>query len=212
MDLLTKSSKTEVDDDEPGGEELDPVVIFISGWSGPGIEWELSPIKLALQANDFETVRFNPHRGGRGNIHNSSKWLAVESAQYLEMGRKVFYIGHSMGGLVAKEAADIIDPHGIVSIGTPHRGTWAANLAPPWFSTSAKQMRVGSEYIQQHMELPTMCPMLNIVCAYDELIIPRTHAIHPAADHVEWVNHNHLSVIFSQKIADMIVNYLKGWT
>ena len=187
-----------------------PVVFFVSGWSGPGLEWNISPIKRKLDECGYETHRLKAPKNGWGDIHESAYILAVKAGEYVQQGREVFLIGHSMGGLIAKEAQDYVDIDGVVTIGTPHQGTITAGLAP--WSESARQMKRGSEYLTQVNYSPSMSPMLCVACKYDELIIPRDSAVHPHADYVEWVNHTHISCIFSRKVAHLIVNYLKSWT
>jgi pimeloyl-ACP methyl ester carboxylesterase len=174
------------------------------------VEWHISPIKRKLDECGYETHRFHPLGNGWGDITANTHKLAVEAGEYSQQGREVFLIGHSMGGLIAKEATDVVDVQGIVTIATPHRGTQLAMLAP--WSESARQMTPGSEYIKGNMAFPTMCPMLNIACRYDELVVPRGNAVHPSADFVEWMTHDHLTVMFSRKVANVIVNYLKSWT
>jgi pimeloyl-ACP methyl ester carboxylesterase len=187
-----------------------PVVIFISGWSGPGLEWHISPIKHKLDECGYETRRFNPRRFGIDCMVDAAQTLAVFVERFTQEGRPVYLIGHSMGGLVAKYTGDLTRIDGVVTIASPHCGTVLAHLAP--WSESARQMCPNHPFIDNNKIFPSMSPMLSIACRFDELVIPRSSAVHPASDHVEWVNHNHVSVMFSRRIANMIVNYLKSWT
>ncbi|HEX4508489.1 MAG TPA: permease, partial [Burkholderiaceae bacterium] len=56
-------------------------------------------------------------------------------------------VAHSMGGLVARAWLRGVDPARVarvITLGTPHGGTWLAGLA---LSPNAKQMRVGSAWM-----------------------------------------------------------------
>lgn len=214
--MLEDALKTGVDDSQKhlatSGEK--PVVIFVPGWGSPkqGFEWELSPMKHKLDECGFETVKFDAWQNGLCEIEINRDRLCLLASEYIRDGREVYYIGHSLGGLIAKEAQDLVDINGLITIGTPHKGTATAQLASGWLSKSAAQMKIGSQYVKANMEQPSMCPMVCIACRFDILIVPPQNAVHPHADHVEWVNHTHLSVMFSRKVANIVVNYLKAWT
>lgn len=181
------------------------VVVFISGWGGPGFEWIISPIRK-MSDIFFETHVLHPQGFGWGDIQGSAERLCAFSSRFLPE-RNVFYVGHSMGGLVAKAAQEMVDVAGLVTIGTPHKGTPVASLAP--WSRSARQMMPDSSFIAANASVPSMAPMLNIACRFDELVFPHSSAVHPVADDVRWVNHTHMSAIFSKKVANIVVDYLK---
>src|SRR5690606_4658923 len=64
-------------------------------------------------------------------------------------------VGHSMGGLVAihykQKHPDDVEVKDIITLGTPLDGTRVAVAAP--FSPLAKQMREGSEFVQEKKAL-----------------------------------------------------------
>ena len=184
-------------------------MFLVSGWSGPGVEWKLSPIPARLRYAGFVVRRHHQPANGWGNISTNAAILAESIRKEKERGRQVFVIGHSMGGLVGREtdAWGWKNIDGLVTIGTPHRGTIVAHLGR-LFSQSCRQMLPKSKFIANHSGWPTMYPQLNIACKFDLAVIPGINAVHPLADEVEWVNHGHLSVIYSKKVADRVVEFL----
>ena len=184
-----------------------PMVILVSGWSGPGFEFFY--IKKLLKLNGFDVAHFIQKHNGWGDITENAKNLAAMVNTIQLTGRKVFVLGHSLGGLIAKKAQDQCVPHAIATIATPHEGTWMAKLAP--WSTSARQMQPGSDFIANN-NMPSWCPMLNIGCRFDEVVIPHDSMVHQHADKVEWVNHTHITVMFSLKTTLKIVEYFKSFT
>jgi pimeloyl-ACP methyl ester carboxylesterase len=184
------------------------VVYLVSGWSGPGIEWRFSPIRSLLRDSGYQVRYFRQKSNGWGDISDNACKLGFLIREHLDAGSKTYIIGHSMGGLVAKEAQRYGMPSAIVTIGTPHEGTHAARLAP--WSTSAHQMRVGSDYIKYVNSSPSIAPMLCVACRYDEVVLPRESAIHNFADESLWVNHTHMTCIFSKLVAQHILDFLKS--
>jgi pimeloyl-ACP methyl ester carboxylesterase len=174
------------------------------------MEWSISPITHRLAEAGFEVRRHHQPMNGWGSIELNAAMLGEAIDIQKKKGRKVFVVGHSMGGLVGKHSEVWTDIDGLVTIGTPHAGTYMAYLAP--WSKSAKQMRPGSKFVEKKNFFPAMAPMLNIACRFDLAILPGANAVHQFADEVMWVNHGHLSVIYSGKVAAKVVDFFKAWT
>jgi pimeloyl-ACP methyl ester carboxylesterase len=118
----------------------------------------------------------------------------VESAT----GRAPLVVAHSMGGLVvrawlrayaARGAADRVAK--VVTIGTPHRGTWLAGWA---LSPNARQMRMGSAWIEA-LGRDTPAGLASLfVCWWsecDQIVFPPPAAVLPGAEsrHISGVAH-----------------------
>lgn len=82
---------------------------------------------------------------------------AIDAAvrqMYRQTGLTPVLVGHSMGGLAARAwlAAQVLRPgmlapvHAVVTVGTPHQGTWLARFA---LSVNARQMRMGSRWLSE---------------------------------------------------------------
>ncbi len=88
---------------------------------------------------------------------------------------RVHLIGHSMGGLVARYYVQCMDGdqrvHTLVTLGTPHSGTYAARLVP---HPVARQLRPGSDIIAE-LAMPAPGCRTRFVAFWsdlDQMIIP----------------------------------------
>lgn len=105
------------------------------------------------------------------------------------------FIGHSMGGLVGRhliqrtEFSEHVDSY--VSLGTPHRGVYAANLGPRIGSLS--QMASGSDFLKRlnNSEWPDRIPALSISAGLEDIVYPRSSTQFKYATNITipWVNH-----------------------
>jgi pimeloyl-ACP methyl ester carboxylesterase len=181
--------------------------VLVSGWSGPGLEWRFSPIRTTLQEKGFRTVHFHQCSNGWGDIeHNGRKLGRLIDA--LTPSGDVYLIGHSMGGLVARvgEGTAVRPIQGAVTIGTPHGGVDLGRYA--FFSTSARQMATGSEFLKKWDKIPPMSPYMSLVCQYDGIVRPIERAEWQYAQN-DYVKHTHLSVIYSKNVAHKIHSFFQ---
>ncbi|TAM47795.1 MAG: alpha/beta fold hydrolase [Burkholderiaceae bacterium] len=101
-------------------------------------------------------------------------------------GRAPLLVCHSMGGLATRAwlraANGYARVHHIVTIGTPHHGTW---LARSMGGANARQMRIGCDWQHQlERDLPAQQQAL-FTCWYsncDNIVFPASTATLPGAD------------------------------
>jgi pimeloyl-ACP methyl ester carboxylesterase len=88
---------------------------------------------------------------------------------------RVHLIGHSMGGLVARYYVQRLGGdqrvHTVVTLGTPHSGTYAARLVP---HPVARQLRPGSDLIAELAEPAPGCKTRFVAfwSDFDQMVIP----------------------------------------
>lgn len=120
-------------------------VIFVHGWTDEAASLECGPMwnKIASIPNAYP-IAFDYRDANRNwvtdpRIGKALKERIEQLAQAsLEGGGagKVIVIGHSMGGLATREAAGLLraeavrDIDLVVTLGTPHNGSWVAGLTP----------------------------------------------------------------------------------
>ena len=92
----------------------------------------LKPVRLSLVDRERNIIKLND---------------LIDVKRRLVKAEKVIIIGHSQGGIIARRWMDIFDPKGektlvIITLGTPHSGSWAAALALPlfWWSRALWQL------------------------------------------------------------------------
>jgi len=153
--------------------------------------------------NGYDVLRLRyPHRGFAPIQYSAKATKDLVEAIRPEYSH-ITFVGHSMGGLIGRYLIQRTDVGGLVdayvSIGTPHKGTYMAFLAP--WSKSAHQMRPGSEFLKRLDASPwPNIPALTIKGALEEVVIPRSNASFDyAADEVVIPNANHASLLFNKQ-------------
>ncbi|MGC1480546.1 MAG: alpha/beta fold hydrolase [Chthoniobacterales bacterium] len=123
-------------------------------------------------------------------------------------------VGFSMGGLIARHYAQrIADPtriDALVTIASPHRGTWLAWFLP---LPGVQQMRPGSAFLRdldadiadfQHIR------WITIRTPIDLMIIPSTSSKLPWAENSTYPVLAHPLLVFDRRVIDRTVEALKN--
>ena len=133
---------------------------------------------------------------------------AAVVALQAQTGRPPLLVGHSMGGLAIRDwlaaqpdaAAADARVAGVVTIGTPHRGTWLARWG---FSANARQMRQGSPWLAALAAAETPARRARITCFYshaDNVVFPAGHATLDGADNRHLPGAAHMQLVFEAPV------------
>jgi triacylglycerol esterase/lipase EstA (alpha/beta hydrolase family) len=137
-------------------DQPDPVVI-VNGTFGPAFFYE--PLAKRLRDDDHQVFIFELTNLGTGDIANTAQDLAafVDNVRGQTGADKVDLVGHSQGGLVARQYVKYLggDAHvdSLVSLGAPHYGTAIADLAKFFGGgnclgiVACQQMAQGSDFV-----------------------------------------------------------------
>ena len=126
-------------------------------------------------------------------------------------GRPPVVLAHSMGGLavrawMAEDAARAARVHRVITIATPHRGTWLASLG---LTANARQMRMGGQW---QASLVGAAPhAARFTCwwsACDQVVFPPPVAEMPGAESRPIHGVAHLSLIEQPEIWDDLLRRL----
>lgn len=131
---------------------------------------------------------------------------AVRRAEALT-GRPPWLVCHSMGGLAARAwlaatpgAAGRVC--GVVTIGTPHHGTWLARFS---HMPNGRQMRVCGEWLQRLEAREAQQARPPFVCWYsnaDNIVFPATTATLAGADNRHLPGVPHVAMAFHPVVMD----------
>ena len=139
----------------------------------------------------------------------------VEDLRRISGSNRVHVVGHSLGGVIARWFVEEMGGHRVVdtcvTIGTPHRGTYAAYLGP---GSAARDLRPGSG-VMLRLESSlrrSRVKYVNLYSDLDLLIVPPSSALLPEQRNV----HNHLvedlghtSLLLSDELVDQLCRHLE---
>lgn len=123
---------------------------------------------------------------------------------------KVVIVGHSMGGLVAR---DYLRRYGgakvarVVTIGTPHHGSRFAYLAAGW---CLAQIRPGSAWLAALPEPPPSPPIVSLWSPHDSMVAPQTSAVLEGAINVAFLGVGHNALLRDAQVHARVVAEIRA--
>ena len=138
----------------------------------------------------------------------------IISKLHLESGKKVILIGHSLGGLLSCGSAQ--DPKiekmcaGIITLGTPYRGSGLAAIA---IGRLGRSLHPQSNLFNgdNKISYPRSISKTAIISPTDELVLPWSN-LEPVAD--EWNIKRtralgHVAMLYSRQVGSMVVEAIR---
>jgi predicted alpha/beta hydrolase family esterase len=125
-------------------------------------------------------------------------------------------VGHSMGGLAIRAwwraQGDRADArvHSVITIGTPHHGTFTARLAQ---GVNARQMRRGSAWLQELAQAEPASRRARFTCFYshcDNISMPSSTGALAGADNRHLDGRSHLALTFVPEVFDEVMRRVKA--
>ena len=168
--------------------------------------------RLREQRIPFIAVNLEPIFGSMDN-YTSTIEAAVRRLEECT-GLAPVIVGHSMGGLAIRAWLRDSDNHGrahrLVTIGTPHHGTWLARFA---MTQNGRQMRLNSAWLNGIAESGTQAPFHQFTCFYghcDNIVFPALTATLPGADNRHIAGTAHVHMAFHESVFSEVQNWLRS--
>ena len=126
---------------------------------------------------------------------------------------KVILIGHSMGGLIARNYVQSrggsAHVQAMVTLGSPHHGS---KLAPFALSTMGKSLLPGCEFLTRFNSVPwpEATPATSIFTRYDNIVLPVESAKMEGARHFELDGMGHTALLFHPRALQTVIEALSS--
>lgn len=186
-------------------------VVFVHGFFCNRAFWTPWMARLQDAGRVYEAISLEPVFGSIDDYR-----LPIDNAVRRVMaatGVVPLLVCHSMGGLAARawlEGQPAGGPaHHVVTIGTPHRGTWLARWG---HSTNTRQMQLGSDWLARLNDAQTASSVHQFTCWYstaDNIVFPSSTATLFGADNRELHGVAHVQMAFLPQVVSETLAMLK---
>ena len=198
---------------------LDPIDIQVGRLSSLHLSATTPIVPLGVVLYSYLRLKLNLRASGFAPILYDYDWrrgvdeLGAALAERIrnEPSDRIMIVAHSMGGLVARAALRLLeadDIRQIVTLGSPHHGTWLAQLLP---GLPYRQMQPDSEWLAalnaaQEGRFPV--PVTCIYSTNDNLVTPSRSAALQGATRFELRGLGHLSLLSARPAIDCTLRVL----
>lgn len=195
----------------PGRGHTRPVVL-IHGLNNNAAVWLYFTRRLEREGYDVSTYAYHslfiPFSIVIKGLDNHVRQVEAVCGQI-----KPILICHSLGGLLARHWLGLDNNRsrvqGLVTLGTPHRGSKLAVLAP---GALARNIRPGAELIRELADAPSLgIPCTALASPTDEAVLPASGLVPPDGWKLRLTGRiGHFSMLFWPPVADMVAEELRA--
>lgn len=194
-------------------------VLLVHGYLANKSNWYL--VERALRRAGFDRIHAMDYPARGADVETLARVCVLRAHEVMAAtgSDRIHLIGHSLGGLVIREA---VQTHGlsqaasVLTVATPHGGADLARLArvAGGSNTLARQLAPGSPFLRAMWARARPMPDTHFVAYYSnlDLMVPgrRAMMLEPelAASNVLMKDHGHLSVMFAPSLARSIAGEL----
>lgn len=195
-------------------------VLLVHGYGANRSNWHFVDRRLrAAGFGPIHAVNYNPLTS---DLPSLAAWLVDEVASLRErLGcDTVHVVGHSLGGVVARYAIQVLGAAGVatcVTLASPHGGVAIARGVRPLpggLGAVARQLRPDSpEMVLLRSSARPLATRFVAFAAGSDLIVPASRAVirepelHPT--NLVVAHHGHFSLLFSPALANALVHQLR---
>ncbi len=187
-------------------------IVFVHGYVCNRGLWNPLMEKLQARGVPFVAVNLEPVFGSIDDytpiIHAAVKRITAAT------GLAPVLVAHSMGGLASRAwlktvMADAL-PHRIITIGTPHSGTWLARFGT---TLNALQMRQGDAWQKALVAAESPERLARFTCFYghaDNIVFPASTATLPGADNRHIAACAHVHMTYQPQVWDEVLRAVRS--
>ena len=125
---------------------------------------------------------------------------------------KVYLVGHSMGGMIARNYVQLRGGHDkvehLVCLGSPHHGSKLATFS---IDPLGKRLIPGSDFLQRlaNAPIPENVKMTNIYTSKDNMVLPNSSSHLTWGNSIEFDGMGHTSLIYRKPVITATIAALK---
>ena len=187
-----------------------PIVLVHGLWDTPRVFRRLSK---KLEQKGFSVfIPHLPHKYGATSIRNLAKDLEVYILDKFGSEKLIDVLGFSMGGLISRfwlqKMGGALRTKRFISVGSPHQGTFTAQLIPACLFAGIAEMKRGSRFLRElgddvHLLRNVEC--ISFYSATDLMVFPGRQAVLPLGRNFPIPVLTHKELIHSQLSIELIV-------
>tara|TARA_B100000214_G_C23889122_1_gene590954 strand:- start:158 stop:754 length:597 start_codon:yes stop_codon:yes gene_type:complete len=128
-----------------------PIFLIHGLWNNPRL---FEKLILKINENNYQLYRpYLPHEFGKTSLRRLARDLDSKIQELVGPEIEIDIIGFSMGGLISRiwlqKHNGILRTKRFISIGTPHFGTYTAQIIPSFFMPGIAEMKRGSDLLSE---------------------------------------------------------------
>ncbi len=167
--------------------------------------------RLRAQGIPFVAVNLEPVFGSLDDYTGAIEAAVRRLEACTQMAPVI--VGHSMGGLAMRawlrDSVNHARVHRLVTIGTPHQGTWLARFA---LTRNGRQMRLNSAWLSRSASSGERAAFRHFTCFYghcDNIVFPALMATLPGADNRHIAGTAHVQMAFHPAVFSEVLAWLR---
>jgi triacylglycerol esterase/lipase EstA (alpha/beta hydrolase family) len=185
-------------------------VVLVHGYLCNRGTWNAWMARCQREGHPFIAVSLEPIFG---RIEDYGPTIEAAVARMSQAtGLAPLLVGHSMGGIAARawlsQAGPSARVHRLVTLGSPHRGTWTARFG---HSPNARQLRIASPWLQA-LNRTGAEDRRRFVCFHsnaDNMVFPPSHAALEGADNRLLEGLAHVQMVFRPELMEAVLALLE---
>lgn len=197
------------------------IVVLIHGLMRTSLS--MRPLKSFLEAQGYQ-VYFYSYPSAKYTIHEHAVYLNqfVQNLLAKNAGVKIYFITHSLGGIIIREALDKLSPTqlknvgGLIMLAPPNQGSLLAKISTKILPITASLIKPLAElssdqnsYVH-HVPVPNI--KIGIIAGRFDAKVPPSSARLKGRSELMIVNTTHTFIMNSSTTRKLIMNFLKKGT
>lgn len=180
-------------------------ILLVHGYGCSRGVWWLLRRRLEAAGHSVASLSLTPPYTAMGKLEPQLN-ARIEALCAATGSPQVMLVAHSMGGLICRS---YLARHGnarvsqLITLATPHQGTELARLG---FGRNAREMEVGSLWLNDMAGETLSVPTISLRNAYDNYVMPQDNQRLAGARDIELPPVGHIAMLYNRTVADILIS------